>query len=178
MAQLGGMPLIRHVAERLTNTSIDEIIVVAGDEADEVGRAIHGLRVHLAVNPTPDAGLSESLRVGLFAAAADAEAIVVALGDQPLIDSLVIELMIAAWRAEKGKIIVPIHGTVRGHPVLFDGSLRAELMLLEGDEGARRLLESYSSYVYQLSVDGPLPRDVDTPQDLADIERSLKAPPS
>jgi molybdenum cofactor cytidylyltransferase len=171
VAPLAGTALVRHVVERLQESSIDELLVVAGDEADEVGRAINGTQARLAVNPHPEAGLSESLRIGLHASPADAEAILIALGDQPLIDPGIIDLMIAAWRGKRGMIIVPIYNGERGNPVLFDASLRAELMLLEGDQGARPLLDSHSSYVYRLLVDVPPPRDVDTPEDLKEIER-------
>lgn len=173
LAELGGAPLVRHVVERLQETGVEEIIVVAGDEADEMGRAIHGLRARLAVNPRPDEGLSESLRVGLHAAPAAAAAFLIALGDQPLIEPFVIELMIAAWRGGRGMIIAPEYDGQRGNPVLFDGSLRAELMLIEGDQGAKYLIESYASYVYRIPVDRPMPQDVDTMQDLQDVERAL-----
>ncbi|MFN8571550.1 MAG: nucleotidyltransferase family protein [Gemmatimonadaceae bacterium] len=177
LAPLGGVPLVRHVVERLQDTSVAEIIVVAGDEADEMGRAIHGLRARLAVNPRPEEGMSESLRIGLHAAPADAAALLIVLGDQPLIEPLVIELMIAAWRGGRGMIIAPEYEGQRGNPVLFDGTLRAELMLIEGDQGARQLLESYSSYVYRLPVDRPMPKDVDTVDDLQVVARELADSP-
>jgi molybdenum cofactor cytidylyltransferase len=173
VATLAGAPLVRHVVERLQEASVDEILVVAGDEADEVGRAINGTRARLAVNPSPAAGLSESLRIGLHASPADADAVLIALGDQPLIDPGIVDLMIAAWRSRRGTIIVPVYNGVRGNPVLFDASLRAELMLLEGDQGARQLFETHSSYVYRLIVDVPPPWDVDTPEDLREVERVI-----
>ncbi|MEP7347736.1 MAG: nucleotidyltransferase family protein [Gemmatimonadaceae bacterium] len=173
VAPLAGTSLVRHVVERLQESSIDELLVVAGDEADDIGRAINGTRARLAINANPSAGLSESLRIGLHAVEADAEAILVALGDQPLIDPGVVTLMVAAWRGGRGKIIVPVYNGERGNPVLFDASLRAELMLLEGDHGARDLFDTHSSYVYRLIVDLPAPRDVDTQEDLRDVERAL-----
>ena len=176
VAPLSGIPLVRHVVERLQESSVDELLVVAGDEADDIGRAINGTRARLAVNPDPAAGLSESLRIGLHAMRTDAEAILIALGDQPLIDPGVIDLMIAAWRGRRGTIIVPVYNGARGNPVLFDASLRAELMLLEGDQGARQLFETHSAYVYRLLVDVPLPIDVDTPEDLREVEKVMDGP--
>ncbi len=176
VAPLSGLPLVRHVVERLQRSSVEELLVVAGDEMDAVGRAIHGTRARLAYNPNPEAGLSESLRIGLQAAQANAEALVIALGDQPLIDPDVIDLMIAAWRGGRGKIVVPVYDGERGNPVLFDGGLRAELMLLEGDQGARSLFETHAAVVYRLQVSAPAPRDVDTPDDLRQIEGATGAP--
>ena len=176
VAALGGAPLVRHVVERLQESSVGEFLGVAGDEADDVGRAINGTRARLAVNPDPATGLSDSLRIGLHAAPADAEAILIALGDQPLIDPGVVDLMIAAWRGRRGTIIVPVYSGERGNPVLFDASLRAELMMLDGDQGARQLFETHSSYVYRLILDVPPPRDIDTPADLLDVERVISGP--
>lgn len=176
LAPLSGVPLVRHVVERLRRTVIDAIVVVAGDAAVEIGGALHGTRAVLARNTNPRAGLSESLRVGLQAVPADAEAILIALGDQPLIDPAVVNQLVVAWRAGRGTIIVPEYRGERGNPVLFDASLRADLMQIEGDQGARSLLDARSAGVFRLLTDEAVPRDVDTTDDLRAIASGLAGP--
>jgi len=173
VAQLFGVPLVRHVVDRLQGTSIGELVVVAGNEANDVEDALVGTPARVVVNPDPAAGLSGSVRVALSAIEEHAEAFLIALGDQPLIDPPVIDHMIAAWREGRGKIIVPVYQRERGNPVLFDRVLRAELMLLEGDRGASALFETHASAVYRLTVSAPLPRDVDTQNDLQKIEEDV-----
>jgi molybdenum cofactor cytidylyltransferase len=175
LAPLAGLPVVRHAAERLCRASVDAVIVVAGDEHDEIGRAVSGLPVQLAVNVNPGAGMAGSLRAGVLLVPQEAEAILIALGDQPLIDPGLIDLMIAAWRGNRGLIVVPEYDGVRGHPVLFDASLRADLMLVEGDRGARGIIDKHDLDVYRLRVDGPPPVDVDTADDLTALERQLAA---
>jgi molybdenum cofactor cytidylyltransferase len=175
LAPLAGVPVVRHVAERVCRASVDQVVVVAGEEHDRIGRAVSGLPVQLAVNPDPGAGMAASLRAGLLALPQETEAILIALGDQPLVDPEVIELMVAAWRGNRGLIVVPEYGGVQGNPVLFDASLRAELMLVEGDRGARGIIDKRDLDVYRLRVDGPPPVDVDTADDLAALERQLAA---
>jgi molybdenum cofactor cytidylyltransferase len=175
LAPLAGVPVVRHAAERLCRASVDRVIVVAGDDHDRIGRAVSGLPVQLAVNADPGAGMAGSLHAGLLVIPPEAGAILVALGDQPLVDPGVIELMIAAWRGNRGRIVVPEYDGVRGHPVLFDAGFLAELLLVEGDRGARGIIDKHDLEVYRLRVDGPPPVDVDTADDLAALERQLAA---
>jgi molybdenum cofactor cytidylyltransferase len=62
-------------------------------------------------------------------------------------------------------------GGVRGHPVLFDISMRRFLLALQGDQGARELLAAMPERVLFLPVDADAPLDVDTPDDLEALER-------
>jgi molybdenum cofactor cytidylyltransferase len=175
LAPLAGVPVVRHATERICQAAVDRVIVVAGKEHDRIGRAVSGLPVQLVVNPDPEAGMAASLRTGLLAVPQETEAILVALGDQPLVDPGLVDRMVAAWRGNRGRIVVPEYGGERGNPVLFDASLRPELMLVEGDRGARGIIDKHDLDVYRLRVDGPPPLDVDNADDLAALERQLAA---
>jgi molybdenum cofactor cytidylyltransferase len=171
LASLGGTPLVRHVVDRLQRASIDDIVVVVGGEIDDVQQALSGTRARLVVNADPSAGQAESIRVGIQFAHSHAEAILIALGDQPRIDVAVIDQLIIAWRTGRGRIIVPFYNGQRGNPVLFDRSMRGDLMALTGDQGARQLMTTHANVVYRLDIDADAPRDVDTPDDLRELEQ-------
>ena len=98
----------------------------------------------------------------------------VALGDQPEVDPGVVDRLIASWRAGAGQIVVPFYRGERGNPVLFDARLRAALLGLSGDRGAREFIDAHPELVARVAVDGPVPRDVDTPEDLAALEREFR----
>src|SRR5262249_45337030 len=128
LAPLAGVPVVRHAVERVCRASVDDVIVVAGEDADQIGRIVSGLRGRLAVNANPAAGMASSLHAGLLVVPPEAEAVLIALGDQPLVDPAVIDLLIAAWRGGRGRIVVPEYDGQLGNPVLFDAALRADLL--------------------------------------------------
>jgi molybdenum cofactor cytidylyltransferase len=64
-------------------------------------------------------------------------------------------------------IAVPAHAGRRGHPVGFARQYRIELLALEGDVGARRLLKRDSSNVVDIEIgDAGIFADIDIPGDL------------
>ena len=158
---------------RVLESPVDQVVVVLGHEAGEI-RARAGLpegpRLSAIDNSDWASGMASSLRAGL-AACAEAEAVIVALGDQPGIDPAVIERLVAAYRAGAA-LAVPVHGATAnregervGHPVLFGRSLFAELGALEGDTGAREIVKRH--WAEAALVEGAPVRDVDTEADYA-----------
>ena len=173
LASLHGEPVVRHAVRRLRAAAVQDIIVVTPEDATPIGEALTGLPVILVRNPTPAAGLSSSLRVGLLAAPPNVAAFVVALGDQPAVAPEVVDRLIASWRRGEGQIVVPEYNGERGNPVLFDKSLRPALLGLSGDRGARDFIDAHPELVARIAVDGCVPRDVDTPHDLDALDRDF-----
>ncbi len=130
-----GEPLIRHTLRRVLASSLDQVILVVGHEADEVRDAVADLPVECVFNPDAAAGQSTSVRAGLAALSPEVEAAVFILGDQPGIDPNVIDALIAAWRASGSPVVVPRYEDRMGNPVLFDRRVFPELAALEGDTG-------------------------------------------
>ncbi len=172
IAPLRGIELVRHVIDRLTLAGIAEILVVAGEHMGAIETAASGSIATVIRNPTPSAGMSSSLVTAMHALSPECLAFAVALGDQPQIDPALVGRLIAVWEGSNAAAVVPVfQGGVRGHPVLFDISMRPFLLGLTGDQGARALLEAMSDRVVLVPVDAPPPRDVDTPEDLALLGR-------
>jgi len=80
-------------------------------------------------------GPGASLRCGLAALPADAEAALVVLADGPELDPRAVDRVAASWRADGGDVVAASYGGVRLHPVLL---ARAAWPLVP-DEGARGL---------------------------------------
>lgn len=165
VATFAGVPLVRHAAEALSRAT-DSLLVVVGRDADAVRASLRGIDAVIVENTDWGTGLASSIRCGVVGVAADTEAIVVALGDQPGIASAVIERLIARWRESGLPIAAVRYQGQRGHPVLFDRSLFPEIAMLEGDVGARGLIDLSPDRVTYVDVDEPMPVDVDTRRDL------------
>lgn len=182
LAELGGKPLVRMVAEQALASKASPVIVVTGHQADEVEKAFKGLNVTFVRNPDFASGLASSVKTGIGAVPTDAAGAMVCLGDMPLIDARLIDKLIGAFSPERGSlIVVPTCDGRRGNPVLWSRRFFGELMGLSGDIGGRHLVDHHSEAVVEVPVDGDGAfLDIDTPQVLEVVQRAAQtdAPPT
>jgi molybdenum cofactor cytidylyltransferase len=182
LAELGGKPLVRMVAEQALASKASPVIVVTGHQADEVEKALKGLNVTFVRNPDFASGLASSVKTGIGAVPTDAAGAMVCLGDMPLIDARLIDKLTGAFSPERGSlIVVPTCDGRRGNPVLWSRRFFGELMGLSGDIGGRHLVDHHSEAVVEVPVDGDGAfLDIDTPQVLEVVQRAAQtdAPPT
>ncbi len=171
LADLHGKPVVRWSVERVLEAHPDQVIVVVGREGDAVRAALGGLDVRVTTNEIWSEGIGSSLRTGIAAVPAAADAAMIALGDEPTVKSTDIVALLAAYAASDKEIIVPSYGGAYAHPVIFARRLFGELLGIRGDRGARDVIASDPSRVLVVGFDAPPPRDVDTLEQL----RSLSA---
>jgi molybdenum cofactor cytidylyltransferase len=110
-------------------------------------------------------GMAASLACGVRANL-DAEGWLIGLADMPAVPVEAITRVRKALSAGAA-IAVPAHAGRRGHPVGFARQYRIELLALQGDVGARRLLERDASHVVEIRIDDAgIFADIDVPGDL------------
>jgi molybdenum cofactor cytidylyltransferase len=170
LAELAGRPLVMHVAERLLASDVAGVFVVTRTDDYVLRVALEYLPLQLVECADADSGMSASLAAGLGALPATIEAVVIALGDQPMISSQVIDRLIATWRATGKPIVVPMYAGVRAHPVLFARAVFPELLAIRGDQGGRDVIAHDPRRVAEVNVDEPPPIDVDRQEDLRTLE--------
>src|SRR4051794_19398893 len=111
----------------------------------ELRRILEDIGCEILETDRTSRGLGASLAAGVEAASS-ASGWVVALGDMPRVRPRTFAAVKAAL--EKGATIAaPFHRGKRGHPVGFSSSLRSELIALDGDVGARGVLEAHANEV-------------------------------
>lgn len=170
-------PLIRITVEKLVDL-VDDVVVVLGNDSDRVLAALGDLNVRVQVNENYEDGIGSSVAAGVRALAADVDAALIALGDQPIPPS-VIEQLIAAYRSRNKAIVAPVYDGTLGNPVLFDRSFFSELLQLNGDRGARALIEQNPARMLGVAFPFAPPIDVDTAEDYGLLLRqSLEPPPA
>lgn len=169
VALLDGKPLVRRVAEAAVASRARPVIVVTGHARREVEAALAGLDVVFVDNANFAEGLASSLRTGVAAAPASAAGALVLLGDMPLVSAGLIDAMIEAQAAHPGaRALVPVLAGKRGNPALITRALFGAVAELEGDVGARALLQAAGDDVVEVSVrDAGVGFDVDTPDALS-----------
>jgi CTP:molybdopterin cytidylyltransferase MocA len=168
LAPLRGLPLVTYAVDMLLATT-DSVIVVVGNDGDDVRRALGSRPVSFAENADWRDGQSTSLRCGIAAAPHEAKAVVIALGDQPDCDPAVVVALIARWRDTGCSIVTARYRGVQAPPALLAREVFEEVEMLRGDVGARPLIDRTPERVAYVDVAADV-RDVDTPSDLAALE--------
>ena len=136
--------------------------VRAGDE--ELSKLLVSEGIVATLCEDAHLGMARSLACAIRASM-NAGAWVIALADMPFVAPATI-MAVARQVAHSGRIVVPAYRGQRGHPVGFGSRYRAELLGLEGDEGARSMLERYAQDVKIVDCeDAGILRDIDTPDD-------------
>lgn len=167
LAELDGRPLLSHAIAAMSAVSaVQRIVVVLGAHADEILARVSLGRAEVVICPEWADGQAASLRCGL-AAVADAERVIVTLGDEPLITPAVIERFVAATPGTRA-----VYAGRPGHPVLLGQHHMSALSSLTGDRGARDLLRGGPTIECGQLSSG---RDVDTPEDLEAIRDETRA---
>jgi molybdenum cofactor cytidylyltransferase len=172
--KLGGRQIVRMAAEAALGSSARPVIVVTGHARISVEAALAGLDVETAYNPEFASGLASSLKAGLSAMPHDVAGALVLLGDMPWIEARLIDALIAGFLASATALAAaPINEGQRGNPVLLGRGLFEAAMRLEGDAGARPLIDALKPGEL-VEIDAPgagATVDIDTPGDLAAARR-------
>jgi molybdenum cofactor cytidylyltransferase len=170
LAQLGGKPLVRHVAEAAKASMAAEVLLVTGHDAQRVEKAVAGASAKLVHNAGYRRGMGTSLAAGLAALPENADGAVILLGDMPGITAGMIDrLLEAAASRTPMPIVMAMANGVRGNPVVLPRRHFAALRKLEGDEGARRLIAEHGDEVVTVELGEAAASDLDTPEALAKV---------
>lgn len=139
-----GKPVLSWVLEAAIASALDEVVcVVRNLEEAKKKVSLEHPKLCWVINEKAHEGQSTSIIAGLKAISRQSYAAVFLVGDQPMIQSEVINGLIELFRKNSKLIVVPtFHGEAR-NPVLFHRDLFAEMLQLTGDRGARVLIEKY-----------------------------------
>ena len=164
---LDGRPLVTHAVQAALDSRASRVTVVVGAQAGDVVAVLPDA-VHVVRNPRWNEGLASSLVMGTGTCTGDG--VLVLLGDTPFVRWIDCDAVLDAYRPER--IAVATVDGRRGHPVLWPRSFFDEIAELEGDRGAREIMDRHPEQVDEVPVGNPrLLLDVDTPEDL---ERARK----
>jgi molybdenum cofactor cytidylyltransferase len=174
LAEVRGIPMVGIAAEAALASRARPVLVVTGHQADAVRDAVAGLDVTLVANPDYADGLSTSLKAGIRALPRHCEGALVLLGDMPRITGAHLDALTAVFEPEDGAaIVVPTHNGQRGNPVLWPVEFFAEMLDLEGDAGARKLIARHADRVREVDLGtDAIFLDVDTPEALARVREA------
>jgi len=148
----GQSTIVERTIDNLLDSAVSETIVVLGYRDEEIRKTIADKPVKIAINPDYQQGMSASIIAGLKQINKRARAVLIALGDQPFVDSRTINSLIEAFIANKRGIIIPVYQGRRGNPVIFAIRYKGELLNLKGDIGGREIVKRHPEDMLEVAV--------------------------
>lgn len=160
-----GEPLICRALRAAHDVASGRVVLVTGHSSAAVELAATGLFDESVYNPSFSGGLGTSIAAGVSYCNTRAEALLLLLADQPLIDGPYLQKLVAKWHTSEADIVTSAYNDTIGPPAIFSKPTFKSLAALSGDEGARSIVNSgtYSVVTMAEQIENP---DIDKPEDL------------
>ena len=154
LLQWGQCTIIEKSVDTLLASKIDELIVVLGYQARAALKRLRTRRLKAIINRQYRMGMSTSIRRGLEQVNTKSDSILIALADQPFIETDLINYLIDIYRGNPHGIVLPSYAGKRGHPVIFNRSrYQEEMNNLTGDIGCKPILDRHPDDVLEVEVE-------------------------
>jgi len=168
LARFAGEALVRHTARALAAVEPHILAIVVGRDAARVASAAQ--IPFLIVNERYAEGIGGSIAAAARALGNSADALLIGLGDQPLVPVSHYRSLAASWNGADDAIVASRYAGTLGAPALFGKRYFPELAALSGDRGAKTLFDRHAARVVELPC-REATVDVDTRDD---YDRLLK----
>jgi molybdenum cofactor cytidylyltransferase len=176
LIKLCGKRLIDHILDALEAIQVSEIVVVLGHEPDRIITALKFRleKLKIVINNEYEKGMFSSFKTGLRKISS-ADAILVLLGDQIILEPNFLNLMVGELENKKGNVLIvsPIYKGKKGHPLLFSKKLFAEILHMKETETIRDIVHRHKDSLLTIEAKKWTIKDIDTPEDLAKATKIL-----
>ena len=171
--------ILEWVLDAALKSKLNRIVLVLGYAHQKIlqvlGEKLQHSKLLVAINPQYEKGQSLSLQTGLSKVKDDSPAVMFLLGDQPMLNTTTINVLLERFWADKKDICVPIYRGKRKTPAIFRRRLYTQLMDIKGDMGARQLIDDNPDRVLTVEIENPICFfDIDTQQDFQSLKKMLE----
>jgi molybdenum cofactor cytidylyltransferase len=174
---LGDERLLNRQLRILSQCELGRPVVVTGFEAESLERCVGAGQATLIFNPDWESGQTSSVQAGLRALPESCRGFYIMPVDFALAlpkDWIATARAFRALPAVHRAIVRPVHGSAKGHPVLFEQSFKKDFLELNRDQPAHFVYRQHLDRVCEIEVSNEhIGFDLDTPEDLALAERVL-----
>lgn len=158
--------IIESIIQKLNASNTHQTIVVIGSHKSEIKAKLENSSILLIENLHYDKGMLSSVQTGILSVDLTSDAVLIALGDQPMITTELVNRLIAVFNKSDKGIIVPVFNGKRGHPVLISRTYFSNVNNLNPEIGLRALLAEFNDDVLEISVQSEdILIDIDTRED-------------
>ena len=161
----GNSTVLGQTIRNVQESEVFDSLVVTGAQAEAITRVAGEMGVPALFNQQyAVAEMLSSLQTAVSQLPGDIDAVLVVLGDQPLVVPKVINQILHAYWQGKGDIIAPQYRSRRGNPVLIDRRYFKDLLSLPPGSAPRDLLRKYPVHHVEVASQSVL-LDIDEPAD-------------
>ena len=147
-----GIPLIKLSVKNILASSVNELIVVLGYQKEIIEKLIDkNEKIKFVFNNNFESGMASSIKIGLNNLSEKTEAFFICLGDMPMINQDVYNQLIRSRNNKE--IIVPTYKGQQRNPILFSKSMKSIIISIEGDIGAKKILEQNKDKILKVKID-------------------------
>ncbi|GAN67905.1 nucleotidyltransferase family protein [Acetobacter orleanensis] len=178
-----GVPMLVRTTATVLASNVGKVVVILPPDRADLSSLLNMAfpappRLEIRIAQDARDGLSASLRVGVEAAQAEqASALLVCLGDMPLVSVSLLNALLRDHATFKAPATAPDRGDGKpGNPVVWDASQFPALAAVEGDQGGRAILRALGPAVHRVAARMEELVDFDTPERLAAYARSAQLP--
>jgi molybdenum cofactor cytidylyltransferase len=163
----GECTILERVVDTLLTAGVGEVVVVLGHLAERVQAVLGDRPVRAVINSDYRQGMLSSVKCGVGAVGSAYDAVLIALGDQPHIEGVVVSEVMQAYRTGKAGIVIPRYGEKKGHPIIINLlKYRQAILNLPEDAGLNMLMQEHADDVHLIDVTTEdIIRDIDVPDD-------------
>lgn len=168
LARYHGQTLVQRATQLASHITGPNTVLVVGSDWQRVVEDCCPFKGFFVRNEACDTGLASSIACGIEAVRSVAGAVIILLADQPLISVVHLQALQEQWLASKSSIVATEFANIAGPPAIFPATSFGSLLNLQGDQGARALLNRKNASVIRV----PFPDaavDIDTPDDLRNL---------
>jgi molybdenum cofactor cytidylyltransferase len=162
----GGTTVLGKVIETLKAAGMEDLLVVTGGDREQVEAIVRGSAQVVFNAEYPSSEMLRSIQCGLGAIKPEAQAALICLGDQPLVQVGSVQVILQEYEKTGPSLIVPSYQMKRGHPWLVARELWNEILEMKSPESPREFLNRHTKEIKYINVDTPsILADLDTPED-------------
>lgn len=161
-----GKTIIEKVLENIAMSEVCRTIVVLGSYSDQILKVVEPYGIKYCFNDKYREGMFSSVKCGFSSVPEGSEAVMVFLGDQPMIGPDVIDVIIKSFVHTKQGILIPVFKSKRGHPVLICRKYADDIKKTDNRCSLRDFIEKFKTDVLEVAVNSSaILRDIDTEKD-------------
>lgn len=174
LLQYHGKTLLNHAVNEAINSKADAVVVILGNNADLFQNEINKEEALVVINKDWEEGMASSVRLGLdtlLKIKPYIDAVIFMVCDQPHISSSVLNELIARQQKTTRQIVTCSYGESIGPPALFHKKYFRALAKLNGDIGAKNIIQQNMHDVATILFPGGK-IDIDTEEDYEALKKS------
>lgn len=165
-----GQPIVKWVIDSVQESTIDELVVVGSELSLDNLKHLVPSDSLLVENYEYKSGMTSSIQAGVRVAN-ETNALMICLGDLPLLKTDSINRILKVYRENPDRIVLPSHNGRKGNPVIFPSDFRSDILEHQEPEGCKAIIQMNKDRVLLVEADSSVLQDIDTPDQYKDLLR-------